>query len=55
MIFILKRGQGSFLPPLVKYFFSVVKTSHDHEGLACIGVVLSRGNRGIVNCPIELL
>src|SRR6266576_2443724 len=51
----LKWGQGSFLQPLVKHLSGLVKTAHDHECLARIGVVLSRRHRGMVNCPIELL
>src|SRR5258707_12647845 len=47
-------AQGSFLPPLVKYFFGLLETAHDHERSACIGKVRSSRYQRKVNCPLEL-
>ncbi len=51
----LKRVQRSLLTPLLKYFLGVIKSAQDHQCLAGIGVMLSRGHGGMFNCPIKLL
>src|SRR6202167_3392843 len=53
--FALRWGQRYFLTPFVNHFLSFIKSAQDHERLACIGVVLSRGDRRMGNRPIEVL
>src|SRR5271170_7722577 len=51
----LERVRRAFLTPLIEYFLSVIKTAQDRECLAGIGVMLSRGHRGMFHRPIKLL
>src|SRR5579863_9856046 len=51
----LKRVQRSLLTPLIKNFLGVIKTAQDHECLTSVGVMLSRGYRGMFDRPIKLL